>query len=156
MRPASRRLTPIHSQPKRRRRRLVVVAATISLVLGLFGVGVFALFGGLDATVSERASGPGNQTVRVDLVDAAVGFDVTPDELVVGHGAHVMLEVANKGQEPHDLVVPGGPRTKTLSPGQSQRLDLGVVTTRTPPRLWCTLPGHKGAGMVLDLRVVAS
>ncbi len=85
-----------------------------------------------------------------------MGFDVTPDELVVGRGAHVVLEVANEGQEPHDLVVPGGPRTKTLSSGESQRLDLGVVTTRTPPRLWCTLPGHEAAGMFLDILVVAS
>lgn len=97
MRPASGHLTPVHSPQQRSRRRLVVVAAGISLLVGLLGVGVFALFGGLDTTVSERASGAGTQTVRVGLVDAAVGFDVTPDELVVGHGAHVVLEVANAG-----------------------------------------------------------
>jgi hypothetical protein len=46
----------------------------------------------------------------------------------------------------------GGARTKRLDPGQSQRLDLGVITS-SPPELSCTLPGHKSAGMTLDIQI---
>jgi len=146
---ARRNLAPV------RPRRLVVVVG-ISGLVGLLGVGVVALLGGFDRIVSERVNATGTQTARVALVDALVGFDVTPDELIVERGTHVELEVVNEGDEPHDLLVPGGPGTRTLSPGESERLDLGVVTASTPPRLWCTLAGHRAAGMTLDIRVVTT
>jgi nitrite reductase (NO-forming) len=90
--------------------------------------------------------------VRIALVDAVVGFDVTPDVLEVARGTHVVLKVVNEGGEDHDLAVDGGAKTRTLSPGQSQRLDLGTVVGDRAA--FCTLPGHKVAGMTLDIRVV--
>lgn len=81
-----------------------------------------------------------------------MGFDVTPDRLVVDRGTHLVLEVVNEGDEVHDLAVQIGPRTKALDPGQSQRLDLGVISTSVP-EIYCTLPGHKSAGMTLDIHV---
>jgi nitrite reductase (NO-forming) len=90
--------------------------------------------------------------VRVALVDAAVGFDVTPDVLEVARGTHVVLNVINEGDEQHDLAVDGGSQTRTLAPGQSERLDLGRVVGDWAG--WCTLPGHKAGGMTLDIRVV--
>jgi nitrite reductase (NO-forming) len=138
---------------KRPRWRLLALAGVIGLVaLAILGVGAFALSGGFDKTTSERVSGPRTQVVRIALVDAAIGFDVTPDVLEVARGTHVVLNVVNEGGEDHDLAVDGGPRTRTLGPGQSQRLDLGtVVSDRTA---WCTLPNHKVAGMTLDIQVV--
>jgi nitrite reductase (NO-forming) len=127
----------------------VVAGLAVPAVLG---VGAFALAGGFDKTLSERVSGSGKQVVRVALVDAAVGFDVTPDVLEVVRGTHVVLEVVNEGDEEHDLLVDGGPQTRMLDPGQSERVDLGVIVSERPA--WCTLPGHKLAGMTLDIRVV--
>jgi nitrite reductase (NO-forming) len=83
--------------------------------------------------------------VRVALVDAVVGFDVTPDQLLVDGGTHPVLDVVNDGDEVHDLALEGGARTDRLDPGQSQRLDLGVITS-SPAELYCTLPDHKSAG----------
>jgi nitrite reductase (NO-forming) len=137
---------------KRPRWRLLAIAAAIGLVLAVLGAGAFALSGGFDKTTSERVSGTGTQVVRVALVDAVVGFDVTPDLLEVAHGTHVVLNVVNEGDEDHDLAVEGGAKTRTLSPGQSQRLDLGTVTEDRA--FWCTLPGHKPAGMTLDMQVI--
>lgn len=124
----------------------------IALAVALLGLGVFALSGGLDRTVSERVHGGDIRVVRVALVDAVVGFDVTPDELLVDGGTHVVVEVVNEGEEVHDLAVENGPRTKMLEPNQSQRLDLGVITSSLP-ELYCTLPGHKSAGMTLDIQI---
>jgi nitrite reductase (NO-forming) len=63
-----------------------------------------------------------------------------------------VLDVVNDGDEVHDLALEGGTRTRRLDPGQSQRLDLGVITS-TPPEPYCTLPGHKSAGMTLDITI---
>ena len=116
------------------------------------GLAVFALSGGLDRTVTQRVGGGGTRVVRVALVDAVVGFDVTPDRLVVDRGTHLVLNVVNDGDEAHDLAARSGARTRRLDPGQSQRLDLGVIRSH-PPELYCTLPGHKSAGMTLDVQI---
>jgi nitrite reductase (NO-forming) len=138
---------------KRPRWRLLATAGAVGLVaLAVLAVGGFALSGGFDKTTSERVSGPGTQAVRVALVDAVVGFDVTPDVLEVVRGTHVVLDVVNEGDEDHDLAVEGGAKTRTLGPGEAERLDLGTVTDDLD--FLCTLPGHKLAGMTLDLRVV--
>jgi nitrite reductase (NO-forming) len=133
-------------------RRHVVVVSVMALAAAVLGFGVFALFGGLDRTVTERVHGGGTRVVRVALVDAVVGFDVTPDQLLVDRGTHLVLDVDNEGDEVHDLALEGGARTDRLDPGQSQRLDLGVIT-RSPPELYCTLPGHTSAGMTLDIKI---
>lgn len=138
---------------RRPRWRRLATAGAIGLVaLAVLAVGAFALSGGFDKTTSEQVSGPGTQVVRVALVDAVVGFDVTPDLLEVVRGTHVVLEVVNEGDEDHDLAVEGGAKTRTLGPGESEHLDLGTVTDDLD--FLCTLPGHKLAGMTLDLRVV--
>jgi nitrite reductase (NO-forming) len=138
---------------KRPRWRHLATAGAIGLgALALLGVGGVALSGGFDKTTSKRVSGPRTQMVRVALVDALVGFDVTPDLLEVVRGTHVVLEVVNEGDEDHDLAVEGGAKTRMLDPGESERLDLGTVTGDLD--FLCTLPGHKLAGMTLDLKVV--
>lgn len=136
----------------KRKRRPVLIAAAVAGAAALVGFGVFVLLGGLDRTVTERVHGGGTRVVRVALVDAVVGFDVTPDELVVDPGTRLVLDVVNEGDEAHDLAVRGGARTRKLQPGESQRLDVGVVA-RGLPELYCTLPGHRLAGMTLDIEV---
>jgi nitrite reductase (NO-forming) len=145
---------PSEGGPRKRPRwRLLATAGAIGVVvLAALGVGAFALSGGFDKTTSERVSGPGRQVVRVALVDAVIGFDVTPDVLEVVRGTHVVLNVVNEGDEDHDLAVDGGAKTRTLSPGESQRLDLGTVTDDRA--FLCTLPGHKLAGMTLNMRII--
>src|SRR5918995_1132217 len=108
-------------------RRHTLAASAVALAAALLGLAVFALSGGLDRTVSERIHGGSTRVVRVALVDAVVGFDVTPDQLVVDRGTRVVLEVVNEGDEVHDLALEGGALTRRLDPGQSQRLDLGVI-----------------------------
>jgi hypothetical protein len=64
----------------------------------------------------------------------------------------LVLNVVNDGDEVHDLAAPSGARTRRLDPGQSQRLDLGVITGHAP-EVYCTLPGRKSAGMTLDVQI---
>jgi nitrite reductase (NO-forming) len=143
---------PNKARKRKLQRRHALVLSGIALAAAMLGLGVFALFGGLDRTVTERVDGGGTRVVRVALVDAVVGFDVTPDRLVVDRGTHLVLDVVNEGDEVHDLALEDGARTNRLDPGQSQRLDLGVIRSSLP-ELYCTLPGHKSAGMTLDIQI---
>ena len=66
-------------------------------------------------------------------------------------GTHLRLEVTNEGTMAHDLKLGGTKGTDLLQPGASATADLGVVTASG--QAWCTVPGHKEAGMVLNIAV---
>lgn len=135
-------------------RRFLIIALAAVLAVGLGVVVTVALTGGFDTTTTTRANGGGTKLVRVALVDATLGFDVTPDAVVVDRGTRLILDVANHGDAVHNLAVDGGSaRTRMLDSGASQRLDLGTVTDDI--HMWCTLPDHKFAGMTLDIRIPA-
>ena len=136
---------------ERPRRRILAIVGGIGLIV-LLAMGGFALFGGFDKTTSVRVSGTEKKVVRIALVDAVIGFDVTPDVVEAARGTHVVLDVVNEGGDPHDLAVEGGPATAMLDPGTAQRLDLGTVARDWAA--WCTLPDHKAAGMTLEIQVV--
>jgi nitrite reductase (NO-forming) len=128
--------------------RRTVLAVVVMVVVGVGVLVTLLATYGRDTNVTERVAAGGTRVVPVTLSD----FDVTPGTLVVGRGAHVLLDVSNRGQQVHDLAVAGGPRTRQLEPGDAQRLDLGVVTGR--PDAWCTVESHKALGMTLDVQVV--
>jgi nitrite reductase (NO-forming) len=131
-------------------RRHLLAGSAVTLAAALVGLGAFALLGGLDRNVVERVHGGGTRVVRVALVDAVVGFDVTPDKVVVERGAHVVLDVVNEGQR-RTISRCWAASVRGGSPRESQRLDLGAVRSGLP-ELYCTLPGHRLAGMTLDIR----
>jgi nitrite reductase (NO-forming) len=135
-----------------RPRHRLLISTAVALVIAFGALAAFALAGGFDKTTTESVTGGGTKVVRVALVDAAVGFDVTPDVVVVDPGTHLILDVVNDGDEVHDLAVDGGSsRTRMLDPGESQQLDLGRVTADI--RTLCTLSGHELAGMSLDVQL---
>ena len=99
------------------------------MALAVLAVGGFALSGDLTRPPRSGSRGRGRSSSG-SRVDAVVGFDVTPDVLEVARGTHVVLDVVNEGDEDHDLAVAGGAKTRTLGPGESERLDLGIATDR--------------------------
>lgn len=131
--------------------RLATALGTVAAA-GLVGVVGFALAGGFDEATIARVSGDGAQVVRVALVDRAVGFDITPDVIEVAEGTRVVVEVVNEAGGRHDLAIDGGPRTAVLAPGETERLDLGRVTSAHSGR--CTIGDHDIAGMTLAIRAV--
>jgi nitrite reductase (NO-forming) len=98
----------------------------------------------------------GTQEVAVTLVN----MDIRPGVITVPAGTTLRLVVTNKDAMQHDLSFPdsaalrGGMATPMLSRGQTSTLDLGVVTTSLSG--WCTVPGHKAAGMTLDIKVLGT
>lgn len=152
--PAAPSAAPSPARAPSSSRTPLVVGLVLGLVMVALPVGV-ALSGGRPSTSSdassEKVSAPavlsGAQRVDVQLVN----MDIRPSSITVAPGTRVTLVVTNKDAMRHDLVFPGGPGTQRLTTGQTQELDLGVVTRTLHG--WCSVPGHKAMGMTFDVVV---
>lgn len=77
----------------------------------------------------------------------------TPSEINVPVGTRLIIELTNTDPEQtHDLVFENGTGGKRLAPGDSETIDVGVITGDLDG--WCSIIGHKQMGMTM--RVVAS
>jgi len=85
--------------------------------------------------------------VAVSLGD----MTIEPRSIDVPAGTNLVLDVTNRDRGRHDLKVADGPQTRRLAEGESQRLSVGVVTTGLDA--WCTVPGHRAAGMTMAIHV---
>jgi nitrite reductase (NO-forming) len=87
-------------------------------------------------------------TVNVEAHD----MRFTPATISVPAGNRLVIVVTNTDDEDvHDLVLDSGADSGRLSPGQSARVDVGVVGRDLDG--WCSVIGHKQMGMVLNVHV---
>ncbi len=138
-------------QEKRDGWTIGVFAASAIALLGS------ALFGGLghpalddprDDAVSARSGGTGgSQTLEVELGD----LYVRPGTVEVAAGTELLVDVTNAGTTTHDLKLAGETGTGMLDAGAHEQASLGVIEEST--QAWCTIPGHREAGMVLEVVV---
>ena len=92
----------------------------------------------------------GTQEVAVELTE----FKVAPAELSVAAGTTLVLTVTNSGEMPHDLKLDGNDGTRMLDPGESETVEIGPVSASA--EAWCTVAGHRDAGMVMKINVGAA
>ncbi|MGW4560838.1 multicopper oxidase domain-containing protein [Streptomyces sp. NPDC004561] len=134
--------------PSRRPALLGTAAGAVLIVLAVMVADSGA---GTDGPAVAAGTGSGavtaTRTVDVTLAD----LRIRPSRIEVTRGTVLNLKVTNKDAQRHDLKVDGGPATPLLSPGESRMLYLGQVTKNRTA--WCTLPGHRAAGMTLDIVV---
>jgi uncharacterized cupredoxin-like copper-binding protein len=64
----------------------------------------------------------------------------------------VTFDVKNDGKIQHDLAVVGGPKSELIEPGRSAKLTVTLKPGKY--ELYCSVPGHKAAGM--DLKITVS
>lgn len=118
------------------------VFAVMALIVGYLGV----MAGGSKG--AGTASGE-TKTFEIELFD----IGLKPTSVDVPKGATVILKVKNTGQAQHDLALSGAtPKTKLLATNESATLEIPAVNASTSA--WCTVPGHKEAGMELKINVV--
>ncbi|GAA0250700.1 multicopper oxidase domain-containing protein [Saccharothrix mutabilis subsp. mutabilis] len=115
----------------------------VGLVAGLAAV---VLAAGFATSGHEAPAAGGSRTVEVELD----GMRVRPAVVEVPAGTRLVLRVTNREAMRHDLRVDGGPRTPLLRQGETATLDVGVV--RDELRGWCTVAGHRAAGMTFTVR----
>ncbi|MDF3146182.1 multicopper oxidase domain-containing protein, partial [Streptomyces sp. T21Q-yed] len=95
-------------------------------------------------------AGAGSGTTRTVAVTLA-DMRIRPARIEVAAGTALRLKVTNTDAQRHDLKVEDGPATPMLAQGDTRVLDLGQVTENR--EAWCTLPGHKAAGMTMNIVV---
>ena len=118
-----------------------------------------ALFISMVLVISGATHAPGEATPQVATASpASVSFDIElgdmyikPATISVPNGASVVLHITNAGVMPHDFKTEGGAATPLISPGASSDLTVGPMTASNAA--WCTIAGHKQAGMNLAIVV---
>ncbi|WP_235912290.1 multicopper oxidase domain-containing protein [Ruania zhangjianzhongii] len=130
-----------------RRSQLVVAVVAVLLAVSI-GVGIDPAAAGLNAAGSaHRDVAATGETTTVQV--SAQDMRYVPATLSVPAGDRLVIELTNDDpQNVHDLTV-GGATSERLAPGESQRLDIGVVGGDLEG--WCTVAGHRQLGMTLTL-----
>lgn len=136
------------SSPRRHSERVIGLALGSVLVLVALSVAVFVGRGTSRDAVA--VGGGGHRTVAVTLQ----AMHISPSVITVPSGTRLRLQVTNTDAMRHDLYLDGGPQTPLLAHGQSAVLDVGVVTHAMQG--WCTVPGHKAAGMTMSIQVTGT
>jgi len=122
-------------------------AALGVLALLALAVSLVAVTAG-ESSGASSSGGGGLKVVDVTLTE----FAVEPASIEVEPGTEVIVNVTNAGEMVHDLKLGGATGTEMLDPGESvQDISLGTVDATT--QAWCTVPGHKESGMVMDIVV---
>ncbi|WP_207957786.1 multicopper oxidase domain-containing protein [Streptomyces sp. YIM 98790] len=135
-------------------RRTPLLGAGLGVLLTVLAVLAVNSTGGTGGTADDGAAGVpgtvasgGTRTVEVTLR----GMSVSPARIEVERGTALRLEVTNEDAQQHDLRIEDGPATPMLGWGESHTLELGPVTAGLDA--WCTVPGHRAAGMTMRIDV---
>ena len=126
------------------------VGAVALLALGLSVAGFFFPTRSPSSGSAKTNAAAGPQRVSVKLGE----FAVRPARIEVAPGTDLTLVVANTGAMLHDLKVNGTTGTKLLKPGTSEVVHIGRIDADTVA--WCTVAGHRQAGMELKIHVSGS
>jgi nitrite reductase (NO-forming) len=147
---------PLARGPLARGRRPSPAIAGVLTGIVLTALAVaFAAGGGEppSGTASQRAvtaRGTGVTTVNVTLA----GMRIRPGTISAAPGSRLVLRVTNRDVQRHDLRLASGMQTPLLRPGQTATLRLPPLTG--PLEGWCTVAGHRAAGMTLRIRTAGS
>jgi nitrite reductase (NO-forming) len=123
----------------------VAVCATVFTVAALAGCSSEP-----DVAGATSLADDGTMTVTVLMKD--MRFE--PDVIEVEPGTHVIIETTNTDSMPHDLVFENDLSTDLLARDTTATLDLGVIDEDLDG--WCSVSGHRAAGMTLTIEVVGS
>jgi nitrite reductase (NO-forming) len=129
---------------------LFALFGVVSMLALAISIVAIVVAGGRDDERPATGGGGPVKTLAVELGD----LFVRPDRVEVPPGTQLIVEVTNNGDQEHDLNLNGETGTDRLPPGESQTADFGVIDAEA--QAWCTVPGHKEAGMVLTIAVTAA
>ncbi|MDN5892594.1 MAG: multicopper oxidase domain-containing protein [Nocardioides sp.] len=127
---------------------LVALAATAGVAVGEDGLDLPGVAPPLSAGVAATGE---TTVVQVEARD----MRFAPESIDVRAGNRLVIELSNTDDtEVHDLVLDDGQETSRLSPGESARLDVGVVGRSVDG--WCSVIGHRRMGMTLTVNTTGT
>ena len=106
-----------------------------------------------EASTTQTATTGTTQQAAQSVVAKETEFKIALPKVAV-HAGQVTFDVQNDGKIPHDLVVQGNgvdAKTPLLDAGQSKTLSVDLKPGTYD--LYCSVPGHKEAGMDVKLTV---
>jgi nitrite reductase (NO-forming) len=106
---------------------------------------VFATSGQTEAPVQTVAAS-GTRVVDVTLAN----MRISPGTIEAAPGTRLVLRVTNKDAMQHDLRLDSGQATPMLDKGESATLTVSSVKGTIDG--WCTVPGHRAAGMTMQIK----
>jgi nitrite reductase (NO-forming) len=146
---------PASPYGERPRGQVTGLAATgLAAVVLAVAVGVAVDPAALAGAGSAPAASAGVQATgrTTHVVVRAANMRFTPSTIRVLAGNRLVIDLRNTDDEDvHDLVLDSGADSGRLSPGESARVDVGVVGRDGEG--WCSVVGHRQMGMVLHVRV---
>jgi nitrite reductase (NO-forming) len=122
---------------------ITAAAAVLALAVSIVAIALSGTSGG----AATDTAGGGTQTVEVELGE----FYVEPSSIEVAPGTELVVRITNAGTMPHDLKLNGETGSELVDPGGTAEASLGV--SDAAGEAWCTVPGHREAGMVLTIVV---
>ena len=126
------------------------VVGFLALIVGVVGVALAVQNG--DGSSSAAAAGGtasgGKTAYTVTLAD----ISISPSSIDVPAGKQITIHLQNKGAMRHDFKVEGITGVPLMAPGSSTDVVIGPFTSDTTA--WCTVAGHKEAGMKLAIHVL--
>jgi nitrite reductase (NO-forming) len=125
---------------------ITVVAAVLALAVSIVAIAL----SGASGTATANTAGGGTETVDVEVGE----FYVEPSSIEVAPGTELIVRITNAGTMPHDLKLNGETGADLLDPGATTEVSLGVIDAAS--EAWCTVPGHREAGMVMTIEVTGS
>ncbi|MGB8858686.1 MAG: multicopper oxidase domain-containing protein [Ilumatobacteraceae bacterium] len=125
------------------------VIGVAALIMGVVGIAIAS--GKTNVLGAGSASAAGGVTeVDVTLAD----ISVTPNMIEVPAGVPITVHVTNKGALDHDFKVEGGTGAAMLKAGEKADVVIGPFTSDSA--VWCTVAGHKEAGMKMAVHVLGA
>ena len=125
------------------RRAALVFLGVAAAVIGACG-------GGSDDEKSEAGGTEAPAGPKIDVVGKEFSYD--PDKLTLKAGEGSTVVLRNTGSIEHDITVDGA-KFKLTVPGNNERQKVLKVDKPGTYEFYCSLPGHKSAGMKGELTV---
>jgi nitrite reductase (NO-forming) len=135
--------------------RAGAVVVGVILVVGLTIAALLIRPNLVTSTIDVEKSAPANAGVAIatghttDVTVTIDGMSFVPARVEVPAGDNLRVTLINTGEQRHDLEFANGVSTGVLAPGAQAIVDVGVIGADLAG--WCTLPGHRQMGMVLDV-----
>lgn len=102
-----------------------------------------------DTDADDDADAADGDVVEIELEMGDMYFE--PDTIEVPSGATVEFTLENVGDAEHDLVFENEGESEIAQPGETITFEAGPFDEDTVG--WCSVPGHREAGMELDVVV---
>jgi nitrite reductase (NO-forming) len=121
---------------------LAIVAVSVLLLAACNG----------DAPVPDEPAEPAvgdADSVEIDVVGGDIFYQ--PEGVEVPAGTTIVVHFSNEGALEHDFTTEDGQGTGVLEAGESETAEIGPFDESTTA--FCTVPGHREAGMEFDITV---